>query len=32
MNQVESPFWDKGFVEPRETRESDCLNMFDGDC
>ena len=32
MNQVESPFWDKGFVEPRETRESDCLNMNDGDC
>ena len=32
MNQVESPFWDKGFVEPRETRESDCLNMYDGDC
>ena len=32
MNQVESPFWDKGFVEPREIRESDCLSMYDGDC
>ena len=32
MNQIESPFWDKGFVEARETRESDCLQMYEGDC